>query len=31
MERMYLRDGQLFTVTDDPPAAPDTQRAGEQR
>jgi hypothetical protein len=31
MERMYLRDGQLFTVTDDPPAAPGTQRAGEQR
>ncbi len=31
MERMYLRDGQLFTVTDDPPAAPGTQRAGEPR
>ena len=26
MERMYLRDGQLFTVTDDPPAAPGAQR-----
>jgi hypothetical protein len=31
MERMYLRDGHLFTVTDDPPVAPVTQRASEQR
>jgi len=31
MERMYLRDGQLFTVTDDAPVAPGTQRAGEQQ
>jgi hypothetical protein len=22
MERLYLRDGRLFTVTNDPPAAP---------
>jgi hypothetical protein len=30
MERMYLRDGHIFTVTDDPPV-PGAQRASEQR
>jgi hypothetical protein len=31
MERMYLRDDRLFTVTEDPPATPATQRASEQK
>jgi hypothetical protein len=32
MERMYLRDGRVFTVTDDPPSpATDARAAGEQR